>query len=191
MIAGFFAAASPGCAAPAAAPPSRVPPVSGPSLGHDPQIISGILGLVDIKDTVAPSNSDFTNTALQDVVALGTPEGFQLRNRFLHLGVSLAEAVAAAPDPRLLNELTDLARWDRNAEIRSVALNAMARRKNPDDGKVFEEALNNTAPEVRFAALEALEMWDLPGTTDILQRELRQETVPLVQIGRASCRERV
>ena len=97
------------CASFAQAPGSGM--VAGPSMQSDPQIVTTLLQLMDVKDNTRPTNDDFTKTALKDLITLGTPMGYHLRNRYMHLGIPLAEALAPTDDPRLHDQMLELARW--------------------------------------------------------------------------------
>ncbi|MBI4387289.1 MAG: HEAT repeat domain-containing protein [Elusimicrobia bacterium] len=154
----------------------------GPSMEHDPQIVTTLLQLLESKDKTRPAESDFTDTTLKDILTLGTPAGFHLRNRYIHLGVSLAQALSVTDDPRLKSQLIELARWERSEEIRAIALIALATRKEPEHGGIFREALDNPSAEVRFAALEALELWNLPPAKDLFLRTVRQDFSPVIRI---------
>jgi len=151
-------------------------------MAHDPEIVTALLKLLEAKDNTRPANSDFTESALKDLLVLGTPAGFHLRNRYIHLGVSLSQALSPTDDPRLKDQLVELARWERNPEIRAVALLAMAGRKEEKQLAYFREALVNVDPEVRFAALEALELWDLPPAKEEFSRVIRQDLSPLIRV---------
>ena len=155
---------------------------SGPSMKYDPQIVTALLDLLNVKDKTRPSNTDFTDTSLKDILVLGTPAGFHLRNRYTHLGVSLAEGLAFTTDPRLKDQLIELARWERSHEIRAVSLIAVATRREPAHISIFREALINIDPEVRFGALEALEIWDQSGIKEELAKVIETDRSPVVRI---------
>lgn len=155
---------------------------AGPSMGHDPQVVTTLLKLLEVKDETRPADDDFTRTALKDLLTLGTPAGYHLRNRYIHLGVSLSQALAVTDDPRLKSQLVELARWERNPEIRAVALIALATRKEAAHLPYFREALVNIQPELRFASLEALEIWDLPGAKEEFVKVARQDMSPIVKV---------
>ncbi len=155
---------------------------SGPSMEYDPQIVSALLDLLNVKDNTKPASSDFTETALKDIIELGTPSGYQLRTRYTHLGASLSEGLAVAQDPRLKAQMIEQARWERNPEIRAVALIAVAARKEPKYFKYYQEALINIDPGIRFAALEGLENWGPPEAKAEFERVARQDLSPVVRI---------
>src|SRR5581483_4407793 len=157
--------------------------VSGPSMQSDPQIVSTLLQLMDVKDNTRPTNEDFNNTALKDLITLGTPIGFHLRNRYTHLGIPMAQALRPTEDPRLHDQMLELARWDRYPEIRSVGLTVLAQRKDPETGKWCNEAINHPDPAVRFAAMEALVIWNKdPDVKIILERVLLTDNQPILKV---------
>lgn len=173
------------CQSPAQTPPPASFPrgvQTGPSMSHDPQILSTLLRLLEVKDKTRPSNEDFTQSSLKDILTVGTPAGFHLRNRYIRLGISLSDALVAAEDPRLKEQSIELARWERNEDIRSIALITLAGRKDPAHIAYFREALVNIQPEIRFAALEALEIWDLPAAKDEFTKVARHDLAPIVRI---------
>ena len=179
-LAVFLAAGLPSAQAqaPAVAPDSQ----SGIGIGYDPQVIATLLDLLSVQDNTRPAQSDFTDTSLKDLIIAGTPEGFYLRTRYLHLGVSLSQALAVTDDKRLKDQLVESARWERTPDLRAVALIAMAGRREQEAKKHFEEALNNPRPEIRFAGLEALEIWDLPEAKELYVKTVRTDAAPLIRI---------
>ena len=154
-----------------------------PEAKYDPLIVTTLLDLLKVQDATRPPQSDFTNTSLKDLIVLGTPEGYYLRSRYLDLGISLSQDLAvAADDKRLNDELVEAARWERNPDIRSAALIAMAARRQPDSKRYLDEALNNPQPEIRFAALEALQVWGQPEAKDLYVRAVRSDREAIIRI---------
>ena len=74
---------------------------AGPSMESDPTIVGALLELMAVKDNTHPDSADFSNTSLKDLLSLGTPSGFHLRNRYTRLGVSLSGDMAVADDPQV------------------------------------------------------------------------------------------
>jgi len=101
-------------------------------------------------------------TPIGDVTSLGSPIGYELRNRYLNIGVPLAEAFSQNQDPTFRQQLVQIARWDANSESRANALIALARWHEYGDLQIFNEALVHIDPGVRFAAMEALVVWNHP-----------------------------
>lgn len=170
------------CQARAQAPATPTPGIiAGPSMESDPQIVTGLLKLMDVKDTKRKWD-DVSSPVWPEVRSLGTPEGFHLRNRFYYLGIPLAESLGVADDPRLKEQMLEIARWEREEGIRGVALVTLAGRREPEHGKYFNEALNNPKLEVRFAALEALQAWDkAPDVKQMLEYVLRSDPQPFLK----------
>ncbi|MBU6430625.1 MAG: HEAT repeat domain-containing protein, partial [Cyanobacteria bacterium REEB65] len=94
--------------------------------------------------------------------SLGSPIGYQLRNRYLSIGIPLSEALARDSDPDLRAQLVQLARWNGNSEVRSAGLVTLAKFQDINDLPVFEEAMINLDAGVRFGAIEALQAWGHP-----------------------------
>ncbi len=151
--------------------PPKGAPVEAPAAGStgvektgpiktDPAISSALVDLLQNKDKAGVDLSNAQGTPLGDLLTIGSPVGYQLRNRYLNIGVPLAEGLSRDnSDPDLRSKLVELARWDRNAEVRSAGLLALAKTQDVRDLDVFREALVNVDPAVRFGAIEALAEW--------------------------------
>ncbi|MBI4396467.1 MAG: hypothetical protein HY548_05190, partial [Elusimicrobia bacterium] len=74
---------------------------------------------------------DFQETALRDLVTLTTPAGYRVKNRYLEMGVPLAQALSFSQDEQLRQRLVEAARWTNNPRARSEALIGLAKLKNP------------------------------------------------------------
>ncbi len=109
-----------------------------------------------------------TGTPEGDILLVGSPIGYNLRNRFLNLGIPLSEAFSMNRDPVFREQLIEMARWDRDNESRSAALIALARWHDIAHLQIFNEALINLDPGVRFAALESLVTWNHPREAMVL-----------------------
>ncbi len=131
----------------------------------DPQILTALQNLLDTRlnysPNITPQNSQ-TGTPEGDLINLGSPAGYELRNHYLNIGVPLAEAFAANPDPDFAQKLTTMARWSSNTETRAAAMLILAQHHDAKDLPVFQEALNFIDPGVRFGAIEALSLWQNP-----------------------------
>jgi HEAT repeat protein len=76
-----------------------------------------------------------------------------------------------------------LARWDRNDESRASALLALARWHDLAHLQIFNEALIHLNPGVRFAALEALIVWNHPREAMVLLAAASErDTEPLLRV---------
>ena len=170
-----------------AAPPPEVPsPASaGPAepIKIDPQITTALVDLVEAKDRFKLDLSQSQGTPVGDVLLLGSPVGYSLRNHYLNLGIPLADALARATDPAFRDRLVMLARWDRDAETRAAALLAVARFQDVNDFAIFQEALIHLDVSVRFGALEALQVWGHPDkATPLLASEIDRDTEPILRV---------
>lgn len=130
--------------------------------GTDPVILNSLFELLARSDKIRPDLAAVAGTPFEELLKVGSPAGFQLRNRYLHPGVPLAEALAVENDPALRERLVQLARWDQSAEVRSTALIALARLKDDKDEATLHEALAHRDAAVRFGAMEALLVWGRP-----------------------------
>lgn len=118
-----------------------------------------------------------------DILLVGSPIGYNLRNRFLNLGIPLSEAFASNTDPVFRTQLIELARWDRDDESRASALLALARWHDLAHLQIFNEALIHLNPGVRFAALEALVVWNHPREAmALLGAAAERDTEPLLRV---------
>ncbi|HAM35017.1 MAG TPA: hypothetical protein DEB40_07410 [Elusimicrobia bacterium] len=142
------------------------PPLASPGapapIKTDAQISTALVDLVQSKDRFKVDLSQTQGTPLADLLLLGSPIGYALRNRYLNLGVPLAEALSRNADPVFRERLITLARWDSNGEARAAALVALAGAHDSVHFEVFREALFHLDPAVRFGALDALLAWDHP-----------------------------
>ncbi|MDE2491907.1 MAG: HEAT repeat domain-containing protein [Elusimicrobia bacterium] len=172
-------------AAPKAAPGSLALSTATPvSLPVDAQITSA---LVDLAQNDAGFTRDLSTAAAgtpeSDILQLGSPMGYNLRNRYLNIGIPLAEAFAGNTDPVFRRQLVEMARWSRDSEARSSALIALARWHDPADLQIFNEALINLDPGVRFAALESLVVWGHKRDAEVLLAAASEkDTEPILRV---------
>lgn len=140
---------------------------SGPPV--DPQITASLVLLAQNASNFQRDLSTATSgTPEGDLLLVGSPIGYNLRNRFLDLGIPLAETFSLDNDPVFRTQLIEMARWNRDDESRSAALIALARWHDIAHLQIFNEALINLDPGVRFAALEALITWGHPREAEVL-----------------------
>ncbi len=118
-----------------------------------------------------------------DILLVGSPIGWNLRTRFLNLGIPLSEAFASNRDPVFRQQLIEMARWDRDDESRAQALIALARWHDIAHLQIFNEALIHLNPGVRFAALESLVVWNHPREAMVLLAAASErDTEPLLRV---------
>lgn len=128
----------------------------------DASITAILTETLEAKEKFKVELSGAEGTPLGELLVLGSPVGYSLRNRYLNVGVPLSDALARNDDPVFRDKLVSLARWDSNPETRAAALVAVARQGRDGDLSVFNEALVHLNPAVRFGALEALQAWGKP-----------------------------
>lgn len=150
-----------GCAEVPAAPSQSQAASTGP-VKTDAAITTTLVDLLENKDKYLISLANVAGTPVNDILSLGSPVGYTLRNRYLNIGIPIAEALSRNDDPVFREKLITLARWDRDNEVRSSAMVALARKHDLRDLVVFNEALIHLDPGVRFGALESLQAWGHP-----------------------------
>lgn len=156
-------------------------PVAVPK--SDPAILNTLFELLEKSDRIRPDLSQVAGTPFEELLKVGSPDGFRLRNRYLNPGVPLAEALALNPDPALRERLVNAARWDRSAEVRGTALVALARLKDARDEHTLNEALAHHDAAVRFGAMEALLAWGRPEkAVPLLKLAAENDRQPLLRV---------
>lgn len=150
----------------------------------DAQITASLVKLAESHRSFTRNLSTATSgTPEGDILLVGSPIGYNLRNRFLNLGIPLSEAFASNTDPVFRAQLIELARWDRDDESRASALLALARWHDLSHLQIFNEALVHLNPGVRFAALEALVVWNHPREAMVLLgAAAERDTEPLLRV---------
>ena len=139
------------------------------TLPVDPQIEASLAQIAQGHSTfVRDLSTASTGTPEGDLLLIGSPIGYNLRNRYLNLGIPLSEAFAANHDTAFRAQLVEMARWDHDNESRSAALLALARWHDYADLQIFNEALINIDPGIRFAALESLVVWGHTREAEVL-----------------------
>jgi HEAT repeat protein len=164
-------------------PPLATP--GGPApIKTDAQITTALVSLVEGKSHYNADVAQFkTGTPEWDLLSLGSPIGYQLRTRYLSLGIPLAEALSRNADPVFREQLMNLARWDADAETRAAALVALAGVHDAVHYDVFREALIHLDVAVRFGALEALLVWDHPEKSlPLLTQEADGDAEPILRV---------
>ena len=175
-----------GPAAPAGGVAAGAPPPA-PAVKPDAQITNTLVDLIERKDKARVDLANVQGTPLGEILSVGSPIGFQLRNRFLNIGVPLSEASSRNADPVFRQKLIELARWDNNGETRANALVALAGLHDIAHFDIFREALVHLDPAVRFAALEALIVWGHPEKSmSLLSMATEREYEPILRVYAAS-----
>ena len=164
-------------------PPLATP--GGPApIKTDAQITNALVDLVQDKSRFKVDLSQIQlGTPLGDILNLGSPMGYQLRTRYLSLGVPLSEALSRNADPVFRERLINMARWDNDPEIRSSALVALAWAHDAAHYDVYREALIHLDVGVRFGALEALLIWDHPEKAlPLLSQVAERDQEPILRV---------
>jgi hypothetical protein len=118
----------------------------------NPQLMRLLTQRMDARaDSVAASDASLFNLA-----RLSTLTGYSLKTRYTEIGFLLTEGLAGTKDYQLQNELEKAARLAKNVQTRAAALVALAYTKRMQYLTLFQGALNDPNPTVRFAALESL-----------------------------------
>ena len=115
----------------------------------DPVLLNSLFDLLEKSDKIRPDLSKVSGTPFEELLNVGSPAAFQLRNRYLYPGVPLAEALAQKSDPALRERLVQSARWE-HPEVRTTALIALARLQDDQDEHTLHEAMAHRDPAVRF-----------------------------------------
>ncbi|MBI5625362.1 MAG: HEAT repeat domain-containing protein [Elusimicrobia bacterium] len=179
------APASPAAAVPAA-PPAARPGAAAEPVKVDPLISSTLLAALERKDDQRVDWSECNRSlppVVCEIVKVGSPIGYALKNRYLNLGVPIAEGLARNEDPVFREQLVTLARWDSNPEVRSAALVAVAGFGDVSHLAIFREALVHLNAAVRFGAMEGLLMWGHPEMTlPLLAAASERDNEPILRV---------
>lgn len=148
----------------------------------DAQISTTLIDLLENKEKLAPNVGSFSGTPAGEMLSLGSPIGYSLRNRYLNLGVPIAEALSRNSDPVFREKLVTSARWDKD-EVRAAALVALAQSQDAAHINIFREALVHLTPAVRFGALEALLTWNHPDKAiPLLAAASEKDSEPILRV---------
>ncbi len=173
-------------------PPGAAPQNNATSWGEtgstatvktDAAITTTLVDLLDHKDKEKIDLSQSAGTPVGDILQVGSPIGYALRNRYLNIGIPISEALSRDPDPDLRAKLITLARWDSDPETRSAALITVAQAHDPKDLQIFNEALVFLDPAVRFGALEALQVWGhVQQSAPLLAAASEKDAEPILRV---------
>jgi HEAT repeat protein len=141
-----------------------------------------LIDLLEKADATKISADDYGSTSLQQVVTFGTPAGFRIKLRYLDFGVSLVEALKSARDPALRKRMIELVQWSRNPKVRAEAIVTLASLLDPSHKRYFKEAILDSKIGIRFAAVEALQVWAQPDSIPLLRMAMDRDWSPLMKI---------
>lgn len=165
------------------APAPGTSPLAPGETRLDPAISNALIKLAEDRRSLKRDLTKVEGTPVADILTVGSPIGYALRNRFLNVGIPLGEAFANSTDPAFRAQLLELSRWDRDGESRAAALIALARTHDLKYLQVFNEALIHLDPAVRFGALEALVVFEHPREAmPLLAAASERDTEPLLRV---------
>jgi HEAT repeat protein len=165
------------------APAPGTSPLAPGEMKLDPSISNALIKLAEDRRNLKRDLTKIEGTPVADILTVGSPIGYTLRNRFLNVGIPLGEAFARSTDPAFRAQLLELSRWDRDGESRAAALIALARTHDLKYLQVFNEALIHLDPAVRFGALEALVVFEHPREAmPLLAAASERDSEPLLRV---------
>jgi hypothetical protein len=165
------------------APAPGTSPLAPGETKLDPAISNALIRLAEDRRNLKRDLTKIEGTPTADILTVGSPIGYALRNRFLNVGIPLGDAFSHSTDPAFRAQLLELSRWDRDGESRAAALIALARTHDMKYLQVFNEALIHLDPAVRFGALEALVVFEHPHEAmPLLAAASERDTEPLLRV---------
>lgn len=165
------------------APAPGTSPLAPGETRLDPQISNALIKLAEDRRSLKRDLTKIEGTPVADILTVGSPIGYRLRNRFLNVGIPLGDAFAHSTDPAFRAQLLELSRWDRDGESRAAALIALAQTHDLKYLQVFNEALIHLDPAVRFGALEALVLFEHPREAmPLLAAASERDSEPLLRV---------
>ncbi|MEQ1918458.1 MAG: HEAT repeat domain-containing protein [Elusimicrobiota bacterium] len=103
------------------APAPGTSPLAPGETRLDPAISNALIKLAEERRNLKRDLTKIEGTPIADILTVGSPIGYTLRNRFLNVGIPLGEAFARSTDPAFRAQLLDLSRWDRDGESRAAS----------------------------------------------------------------------
>jgi len=147
-----------------------------------PEVNNVLLELINTQETFEISGADFDSTSLEHLITLATPAGYRLRLRYTELSIPLVEALRVSQDTELLHRLLEFAKWAKKPEVRAQALITVGSFSDPSNLEYFRMALSDKDIEIRFAAVEGLQIWGDERAKYLLKDVLRDPWSPLLQV---------
>lgn len=165
------------------APAPGTSPLAPGETRLDPAISTALIKLAEERRSLKRDLTKIEGTPVADILTVGSPIGYRLRNRFLNVGIPLGDAFSHSTDPAFRAQLLELSRWDRDGESRAAALIALAGTHDLKYLQVFNEALIHLDPAVRFGALEALVVFEHPKEAmPLLAAASERDSEPLLRV---------
>ncbi len=164
---------------------SCVNPATVQKAQADPNLTGVVQTLIDLlnqQDTTKISSDDYASTSLGQLITFVTPAGYRIKLRYLHFGVALVEALKIARDSELRRRMIEMVQWSRDPQVRAEAIITLATLLDPTHKRYFKEAILDSQVGIRFAAVEALQIWAQPDAIGLLQTAMARDLSPLMQI---------
>lgn len=156
-----------------------------PTQAASPQLTGVAQALIDLlqkQDQTSFTAEDYESTSLGQIVTFGTPAGYRVKLRYLNFGMALVEALKISRDPELRRRLIEMVQWSRKPEVRAEAIITLASLLDPSHKKYFKEAVLDSKVGIRFAAIEALQIWGQPDALPLLNLAMVRDNSPLMRI---------
>jgi len=149
----------------------------------DPRIDSTLSKLIrENANMIIPQNEIGQSATYPQLSEFATLTGSLLKVRYTLLGTLLTEATAGTNDPKLVDQLNQMARSGRGAAVRSYALLALAYSKDQNQLTVFEDALRSPLSSDRFAAVNGLQIAGVPEAVSILNGVIKLDPSPVLRV---------
>lgn len=145
-------------------------------------VTQALLGLLSKQDNTKISPDDYESTSLKEIVTFATPAGYRIKLRYLDFGMALVESLKIEKDPDIRKRLIEMVQWSRDPKVRAEAIITLASLYNPAHKKYFKEAILDSKIGIRFAAVEALELWNQEGAIDLLKMSMGRDWSPFMQV---------
>ncbi|MCG3205627.1 MAG: hypothetical protein KCHDKBKB_02349 [Elusimicrobia bacterium] len=145
-------------------------------------VVQTLIDLLNKQDTTKITADDYESTSLGQIITFGTPMGYRLKLRYLDFGMALVDALKTARDPELRRRMIEMVQWTRDPKVRAEAIITLSALLDPTHKKYFKEAILDSNVGIRFAAVEALQMWGQPEAIPLLTMARDRDFSPLMQI---------
>lgn len=163
-----------GCGQVAVVPTQAAPNLTG--------VVQTLIDLLDKQDKAKISAEDYQATSLSQIITFATPAGYRIKLRYLNFGVALVEGLKAARDPELRRRMIEMVQWSRNPQVRAQAILTLASLLDPSHKKYFKEAILDSKIGIRFAAVEALQVWGQEEAVSLLRLAADRDWSPLMKV---------
>ena len=161
------------------APRLKIPP----SELVDSRINYQLLKMIQEKEDLRVTQEQIDQSvSYKDLNELDTPSGIRLKARYTVLGFLLTEGLAGTTDFQLVDQLVRIARGGKNPDVRSFALIALAYSRDRNHLGLFQQALRSEQSADRFAAIEALQIWNYEDAVSILIGVTKLDPSPIIKV---------